>query len=76
MVQYFTKCSPYLLGLTILPFNSPIKAKEDKYVTYTKKWYVPKNTNPGSYAFDFKELVQLRRGQMTAVETVKVNVVD
>ncbi|KAI9485592.1 MAG: Ribokinase-like protein [Benjaminiella poitrasii] len=51
--------------------SCPIAAKEDKYVTYSKKWTIPKSTSPGSYAFDFQELVQLRRGQMTAVETVK-----
>ncbi|KAG2199244.1 hypothetical protein INT47_010619 [Mucor saturninus] len=54
----------------------PITAKDNKYVTYTKKWTVPKNTVPGSYAVDFVEKIQLRRGQITATETVKVNVVD
>ncbi|KAI9356437.1 hypothetical protein BD770DRAFT_323160 [Pilaira anomala] len=54
----------------------PVSAKESKYVTYTRKWTVPKNTKPGSYALSFVELVQLRRGQMTVAETVKVNVVD
>ncbi|KAI8978490.1 hypothetical protein BDB01DRAFT_274644 [Pilobolus umbonatus] len=56
--------------------NCPIEAKESQYKTYTKSWTVPKNTAPGSYAFDFTEQVQLRRGAMTSAETVKVNVVD
>jgi hypothetical protein len=67
---------PTLLTFNILTFNSPVAAKENKYVTYTKKWTIPKSTKPGSYAVDFVELVQLRRGQITATETVKVNVVD
>ncbi|CEP19005.1 hypothetical protein [Parasitella parasitica] len=62
--------------LAIISHGCPVTAKENKYVTYTKKWKIPKGTKPGSYAVDFKELVQLRRGQITAVETVKVNVVD
>ncbi|KAI7885470.1 Ribokinase-like protein [Mucor mucedo] len=53
--------------------NCPITAKDNKYVTYTKKWPVPKNTVPGSYAVDFVEKIQLRRGQITATETVKIN---
>ncbi|KAI8973683.1 Ribokinase-like protein [Mycotypha africana] len=57
--------------ITTVSSNCPVAAREDKYVTYTKKWKVPSNTKPGSYAFDFRELVQLRRGQITAVETVK-----
>ncbi|CAO3621390.1 unnamed protein product [Mucor hiemalis] len=54
----------------------PVTATQDKFKTYSKSWVVPANTEPGSYAFDFVELVQLRRGQLTATETVKVNVVD
>ncbi|EPB91329.1 hypothetical protein HMPREF1544_01846 [Mucor circinelloides 1006PhL] len=62
--------------IAIISHGCPVSAKQDKYVTYTKKWKIPKSTKPGSYAVDFKELVQLRRGQITAIETVKVNVVD
>ncbi|KAL9541677.1 hypothetical protein MBANPS3_008985 [Mucor bainieri] len=62
--------------VAIISHGCPVSAKESKYVTYTKKWKIPKSTKPGSYAVDFKELVQLRRGQITAIETVKVNVVD
>ncbi|KAI8139059.1 Ribokinase-like protein [Fennellomyces sp. T-0311] len=51
----------------------PVAAKPNKYVTYTKKWTVPKDTKPGSYAVDFVELVQFRRTQITATETVKIN---
>ncbi|GAA5816353.1 hypothetical protein MFLAVUS_009881 [Mucor flavus] len=54
----------------------PITALEDKYKTYSKQWTVPANLKPGSYAFDFVEVVQLRRGVMTASETVNVNIVD
>ncbi|RCH90223.1 hypothetical protein CU097_005055 [Rhizopus azygosporus] len=54
----------------------PLAAKQDKYVTYTKQWTIPKDTTPGSYAFDFVETVQLRRGVITSSETVKVNIVD
>lgn len=57
-------------------YYSPVGAKDNKYVTYTKKWTVPKKTAPGSYAVDFIETIQLRRGQMTSTETVKVNIVD
>ncbi|CAO3620892.1 unnamed protein product [Mucor hiemalis] len=62
--------------VAIIHKSCPVGAKESKYVTYTKKWTIPKSTKPGSYAVDFVELVQLRRGQITATETVKVNVVD
>ncbi|CAO3681933.1 hypothetical protein G6F70_005838 [Rhizopus microsporus] len=62
--------------LAIIHKSCPVTAKENKYVTYTKKWTVPKGTKPGSYAVDFVELVQLRRGQITVKETVKVNVVE
>ncbi|KAL0139602.1 Ribokinase-like protein [Mucor lusitanicus] len=57
--------------VAIISHGCPVSAKENKYVTYTKKWKIPKSTKPGSYAVDFKELVQLRRGQITAIETVK-----
>ena len=57
-------------------YYSPVAAKADKYVTYTKKWTVPENTKPGSYAIDFVEKVQLRRTQITSTETVKINVID
>ncbi|KAI8345313.1 hypothetical protein EDC96DRAFT_521764 [Choanephora cucurbitarum] len=53
----------------------PVAALESKFKTYKTTWTVPSNTAPGSYALDFVELVQLRRGQMTASETVKLNVV-
>ncbi|KAI9490617.1 Ribokinase-like protein [Zychaea mexicana] len=49
----------------------PVAAKPNKYVTYTKKWTVPEDTKPGSYAIDFVEQVQFRRTQITATETVK-----
>ncbi|KAG0737428.1 hypothetical protein G6F57_010844 [Rhizopus arrhizus] len=62
--------------VAIIHKTCPVAAKENKYVTYTKKWTVPKGTKPGSYAVDFVELAQLRRGQITVKETVKVNVVD
>ncbi|GAA5809679.1 hypothetical protein MFLAVUS_003091 [Mucor flavus] len=62
--------------IAVIHKSCPVGAKDNKYVTYTKKWTIPKNTKPGSYAVDFVELVQLRRGQMTVTETVKVNVVD
>ncbi|KAI9260504.1 Ribokinase-like protein [Phascolomyces articulosus] len=51
----------------------PVAAKNDKYVTYTKKWTIPSDTKPGSYAVDFVEKVQFRRTQITATETVKIN---
>lgn len=69
-------CQDRNSNLLFLQFYSPVAAKQDKYVTYTKKWTIPKNTKPGSYAVDFVELVQFRRGQITATETVKVNIVD
>lgn len=79
----FTNLGKYIILFLLLNYlcinfflNSPVGAKDNKYVTYTKKWTIPKNTKPGSYAVDFVELVQLRRGQMTVTETVKVNVVD
>ncbi|CDH51889.1 hypothetical protein RO3G_04726 [Lichtheimia corymbifera JMRC:FSU:9682] len=56
--------------------SCPVTAKNDKYVVHTKEWTIPKNTKPGSYAVDFVELVQFRRTQITATETIKVNVVD
>lgn len=56
--------------------NSPKVALDDKYKTYTKKWRVPADTKPGSYAFDFSQTVQLRRGDLATAETVKVNIVD
>ncbi|KAI8092301.1 uncharacterized protein B0P05DRAFT_568472 [Gilbertella persicaria] len=64
-----------LIKENIVP-NCPITAAQDKFKTYKTTWTVPANTAPGSYAFDFVELVQLRRGQMTASETVKLNVVN
>ncbi|KAG1437819.1 hypothetical protein G6F56_012916 [Rhizopus delemar] len=62
--------------LAIIHKTCPVTAKDDKYVTYTKQWAVPAGTTPGSYAVDFVELVQLRRGQITVTETIKVNVVE
>ncbi|KAI9283196.1 hypothetical protein BY458DRAFT_467426 [Sporodiniella umbellata] len=62
--------------LAIVHKSCPVTAKEDKYVTYTKQWAIPKGTTPGSYAVDFVELVQLRRGQITVTETIKVNAVE
>ncbi|KAI9271372.1 hypothetical protein BY458DRAFT_474525 [Sporodiniella umbellata] len=62
--------------IAVIHKSCPVAAKESKYVTYTKKWKIPKGTKPGSYAVDFVELVQLRRGQITVKETVKVNIVD
>ncbi|KAG0163181.1 hypothetical protein DFQ28_000301 [Apophysomyces sp. BC1034] len=62
--------------LAIIHKSCPVTAKERKYVTYTKQWTIPKNTKPGSYAVDFIEEVQGRRGRFTATETVKVNIVD
>ncbi|KAI9316765.1 hypothetical protein BX666DRAFT_1878025 [Dichotomocladium elegans] len=56
--------------------SCPVAAKENKYVTYTKSWTIPKNTKPGSYAVDFVEQVQLRRTRITSTETIKINVVD
>jgi hypothetical protein len=55
---------------------SPVAAKDNKYVTYTKSWTIPKGTKPGSYAVDFVEQVQLRRTQITSTETVKINIVE
>lgn len=74
--DYTKYITTFVLMHSLYGINSPVGAKENKYVTYTKKWTIPKNTKPGSYAVDFVELVQLRRGQITATETVKVNVVD
>lgn len=65
-----------LLTMKFLIYFSPVGARDDKYVTYTKKWRIPKDTKPGSYAVDFVERVQFRRTQITATETVKINVVD
>ncbi|KAI8370551.1 uncharacterized protein BYT42DRAFT_582812 [Radiomyces spectabilis] len=62
--------------IAIIHKSCPVTAKQDKFVTYKKQWTIPKNTKPGSYAVDFIELVQLRRGRITATETVKVNIVD
>ncbi|KAI7862296.1 hypothetical protein BDF14DRAFT_1857767 [Spinellus fusiger] len=62
--------------LGIIHKSCPVAAQDDKYVTYTKQWVVPVGTAPGSYAVDFNELVQFRRSQVTATETVNVNVVD
>ncbi|KAG2197044.1 uncharacterized protein EV154DRAFT_430242 [Mucor mucedo] len=56
--------------------NCPIAAEQSKFKTYTKQWTVPANTAPGSYALDFVETVQLRRGKLTASETVKITIVD
>lgn len=56
--------------------NSPVTAKNDVYVKYSKTWTVPEDTTPGSYAIDFVEQVQFRRTQITSTETVKINVVD
>lgn len=56
--------------------SSPIQALQSKFKTYSKTWTVPAGTAPGSYALDFVETVQLRRGKMTASETVKVTIVD
>ncbi|KAG1451829.1 hypothetical protein G6F46_009985 [Rhizopus delemar] len=58
--------------VAIIHKSCPVTAKDNKYVTYTKQWTVPKGTAPGSYAVDFVELVQLRRTQITATETVKI----
>ncbi|CEP19655.1 hypothetical protein [Parasitella parasitica] len=56
--------------------SCPVTAQNDKYKAHSYYWTVPEGTAPGSYAFDFVEVVQLRRQQMTVEETVKVNVVD
>ncbi|KAI8367773.1 hypothetical protein BD560DRAFT_399547 [Blakeslea trispora] len=53
----------------------PVAALQDQFKTYKTTWTVPTDMAPGSYAIDFIEFVQLRRGQMTASETVKLNVV-
>ncbi|ORY90571.1 hypothetical protein BCR43DRAFT_464530 [Syncephalastrum racemosum] len=62
--------------LAIIHKSCPVAAKTNKYVTYTKEWTIPEDTQPGSYALDFVELVQLRRTQITSTETVKINVVN
>ncbi|KAI9031762.1 hypothetical protein CLU79DRAFT_842338 [Phycomyces nitens] len=54
----------------------PVSANTNKYVTHSNEWTVPKNLKPGSYAVSFVEVVQLRRGQITSTESVKVNIVD
>ncbi|ORZ25557.1 hypothetical protein BCR42DRAFT_479773 [Absidia repens] len=56
--------------------SCPISAAQNKFVTHKTTWTIPKNTKPGSYAFDFDENVQLRRGQMKVKETIKVSVVE
>ncbi|KAF7724815.1 hypothetical protein EC973_000700 [Apophysomyces ossiformis] len=61
--------------LAIIHKECPVAAKEKTFVTYTKQWIIPKDTKPGSYAVDFVEEVQFRRGRITATETVPVNVV-
>ncbi|KAI8985946.1 Ribokinase-like protein [Pilobolus umbonatus] len=66
--------SKTLAKLKTVANNCPITAKDDKYVTYKKTWTVPKNTKPGSYAINFVEVVQLRRGKITVQETVKINI--
>ncbi|KAL0088905.1 hypothetical protein J3Q64DRAFT_1832629 [Phycomyces blakesleeanus] len=62
--------------LAIVHNSCPVTAQTNKYVTHTKTWSVPANLKPGSYAIDFEELVQFRRSQVTATETVKINIVD
>ncbi|KAI9031833.1 hypothetical protein CLU79DRAFT_730373 [Phycomyces nitens] len=62
--------------LAIVHNSCPVDAKPTKYVTHTKTWPVPSTLKPGSYAIDFEELVQFRRNQVTATETVKINVVE
>ncbi|KAI8881042.1 Ribokinase-like protein [Backusella circina FSU 941] len=55
--------------VAIIHKSCPVAAKDNKYVTYTKSWTIPKGTKPGSYAVDFVEQVQLRRTQITSTET-------
>lgn len=55
---------------------SPVTANKDSYKTHEKQWTVPTDITPGSYAFDFVELVQTRRRELNATEMVKVNIVD
>ncbi|KAI8973506.1 hypothetical protein BDF20DRAFT_655924 [Mycotypha africana] len=51
-----------------------VQVPETHFATYTESWTVPENLPTGPYAFDFSELVQLRRGEMSASQTVVVNV--
>ncbi|SAM02646.1 hypothetical protein [Absidia glauca] len=56
--------------------SCPVSAKQSKFVTHKTTWTIPKNTKPGSYAFDFDENVQFRSGRIQVKETIKVSVVE
>ncbi|KAI8096415.1 uncharacterized protein BX664DRAFT_323945 [Halteromyces radiatus] len=56
--------------------SCPVTASENKFVTHKTTWTIPKNTKPGSYAFDFDENVQVRSGRLQVKETIKVSVVE
>ncbi|KAL0074567.1 hypothetical protein F4703DRAFT_1358552 [Phycomyces blakesleeanus] len=75
-VKHSWKYIKALFNNFLIYFSSPVTAQTNKYVTHTKTWSVPANLKPGSYAIDFEELVQFRRSQVTATETVKINIVD
>ncbi|KAL0073378.1 hypothetical protein J3Q64DRAFT_1756404 [Phycomyces blakesleeanus] len=62
--------------LATMHSTCPVTAKNDKYVTHSNVWTVPKTTKPGSYAVSFVENVQLRRGKIVSTESVKINIVD
>ncbi|CAO3648842.1 unnamed protein product [Cunninghamella echinulata] len=56
--------------------SCPVSAKQDKFVTHTTTWTVPKNLKPGSYAFAFKEQVRVRSGTLNVQEIIKFSVVE
>lgn len=76
MVKKKKGCAHHVVMVLTRLSTSPITAQNDKFKAHSYYWTVPEGTAPGSYAFDFVELVQLRRSQMTVSETVKVNIVD
>ncbi|ORX61447.1 hypothetical protein DM01DRAFT_1380347 [Hesseltinella vesiculosa] len=62
--------------LATVATQCPVTAADNKYITHSTTWTVPANTKPGSYAFDFDELVQFRHAQIQVKETVKVSVIE
>ncbi|CAO3638139.1 unnamed protein product [Cunninghamella blakesleeana] len=54
----------------------PITAQQDKFVSHSTTWTIPKKLAPGSYAFLFKEVVRVRSGTLNVQETIKINIVE
>ncbi|KAI9305452.1 hypothetical protein BJ944DRAFT_265193 [Cunninghamella echinulata] len=62
--------------LSAVSNKCPVTAQQDKFVTHTTTWTVPKNLKPGSYAFAFKEQVRVRSGTLNVQEIIKFSVVE